>query len=247
MDTRLDQKQTELEITRPHWCGRLFNYLVYYKIETGLKDIFFSKENKLVLDMCCGSGIDVEYLAKKGAMVVALDYDAEGIKRTVERAKRYGFKVYPVIGDANNLPFKDDVFFLSFINDGLHHLPNPFKGIDEMCRVSKNKLVIIEPAFSLLTRIAVKFGLSVDFEEHDNNYVYRFREDELKKRVLARGFEKYKTTRYLLWHPHMPFKWFYAFNNIILFSIFIIIFKFTNLLFGWWLGNKISFVAYKKH
>lgn len=241
----LDPKQDELEITRPHWCGRLFNFLINYKLNEGIKNIDFRGGNRFALDVCCGSGIDVEYLAKKGAAVVALDYEVEGIRRTVERAKRYGLEVCPVIGDANNLPFKDSVFYLSFINDGLHHLPDPFKGIDEMCRVSSDKLVIIEPAFSILTRLAVKLGLSVDYEENDNNYVYRFKESELIKRAKENGFKKIRVERFLLWHPHAPFKWFYMFNNGILFGIFFIIFKVVNLLFGWWLGNKIIFVAQK--
>lgn len=245
-ENALDPKENELEIIRPRGCGRLFNYLIDYKLRSGIDEMGVDVRDKLVLDICCGSGIDAEYLAKAGAKVVILDYDLGGVKRTMERAKRFGFKVYPVIADAENLPFIDGQFSLSFVNDGLHHLPQPMKGIDELFRTAGEYVVIMEPAYSPLTRIAVRLGLSVDYEEHDNNYVYRFKKRELKRHTLLNGFKAFKSRRYLLWHPHMPPKWFSVFEGFFAFYGFLAVFKAVNVFLGKRLGNKISFAAYKK-
>ena len=50
-----------------------------------------------------------------------------------------------VNANANNLPFADEVFNMSFAANLFHHVAHPQKVLKEMCRVSKKYVVIIEP------------------------------------------------------------------------------------------------------
>ncbi len=233
----------ELEIVRPHGCGRLFNYLILFKLRACVERI--NLNGCQILDVCCGSGIDAEFLARRGAEVIGLDYDAEGIRRTTERAKRFGLNVHCVLGNALALPFKDRSIQLCFINDGLHHLKDPHRGIAELFRVAKDGIIISEPARSFLTRIAVRLGLSVEYEINDNNFVYRFTSRELIQEARKHGFQYFKIKRFLLWHPHFPPRWFFIFEHPVLFYPLKWAFLVMNFLLGQWVGNKIICIAFR--
>jgi ubiquinone/menaquinone biosynthesis C-methylase UbiE len=51
------------------------------------------------------------------------------------------------------LPFRDSCFDSALIVMGLHHLPNPYNGIEELSRVSNRFVVIIDLIEPLTTRI----------------------------------------------------------------------------------------------
>lgn len=241
---QINLNRDEAEIIRPHGCGRLFNYLISYKLNTCVKGLDLI--NRQVLDVCCGSGIDAEFLARKGAQINGIDYDPDGIRRTTERARRFNLDIKGIVGNALALPFKDKNFSICFINDGLHHLKDPFQGLAELFRVAQDCVIISEPARSFLTRIAVRFGLSVDYEVNDDNFVYRFTRKELVQEARKHGFQCFKVKRFLLWHPHFPPKWFFIFDHSILFYPLIWFFLIVNFLLGRWAGNKIVFVAFRK-
>lgn len=240
----LSYEQDKLEIFRPHGCGRLFNYLIEFKLYACIDNVDLKERS--VLDVCCGSGIDAEFLAGRGARVIVLDYDAEGLRRTYQRAKEFNFQVKGVIGNALALPFEDRSIPICFVNDGLHHLKDPHRGIAELFRVAKDCVIISEPARSFLTRIAVRLGLSVDYEVNDDNFVYRFTSKELIQEARKHNFLVFKVKRFLLWHPHFPPKWFFMFDHPALFYPLKWSFLLVNLLFGRWAGNKIVFVAFRK-
>ena len=65
-----------------------------------------------ILDVGCGTGRYAIEKAIKGSKVVALDISQKMLKKTFERAKKYGChpRVYPVLGDGERLPFKDGSF-----------------------------------------------------------------------------------------------------------------------------------------
>ncbi len=50
-----------------------------------------------------------------------------------------------LIGDAHYLPIRDRVINDVFCKSVLEHLKNPFKGLSEMKRVSKNRIIVIVP------------------------------------------------------------------------------------------------------
>jgi len=116
--------------------------------------------DKDIVNVCGGSGIEAEILLKQDAKSVVLCDIAQNQLRVArmraQRAHLNGLEC--VKGDAENLPFCDGTFNLSYIHMALHHLPDNAKGITELCRVS-DEVVIIDIMNALLTRLLNVLGL----------------------------------------------------------------------------------------
>ncbi len=65
---------------------------------------------KYVLDLAMGSGRDSVYLAGRGFLVTGVDSSSEATKRAAASARRLGVSLWPVLGDAESLPYKEGVF-----------------------------------------------------------------------------------------------------------------------------------------
>ena len=57
---------------------------------------------------------------------------------------------------------------MALVHDGLHHLDDPYRALDEMARVARHELVVMEPARAVLTRLAVTLGLAAAVEPAGN-------------------------------------------------------------------------------
>jgi demethylmenaquinone methyltransferase/2-methoxy-6-polyprenyl-1,4-benzoquinol methylase len=98
-----------------------------------------------LLDLCCGPfTLTLEILSKNKGPFWALDFSFQmllyGRKRIFQKP------IYPICGDAEVLPFKDNLFGGISIAFGLRNLPNRKKALKEFYRVLKpgGKLVILE-------------------------------------------------------------------------------------------------------
>jgi demethylmenaquinone methyltransferase/2-methoxy-6-polyprenyl-1,4-benzoquinol methylase len=100
----------------------------------------------LVLDCCAGTlrlgrGILSRW---PGSLVVALDFSLVMLEKGIKRA--YTAAIYPVGGDAERLPFRDETFDRAIVGFGIRNLAHPHKGIGELFRIIKQggSLVILE-------------------------------------------------------------------------------------------------------
>lgn len=234
----------EFEITRPHGSGRLYTFLMKQKFSRALQALPFGISGIKVLNICCGSGMDAEFLTQRGAKVTVLDISHGAIQRTLERGKRFGFRVLSTVGDAEHLPFPDESFDMVFVHDGLHHLPLPQSGIREMARVSRRAVLITEPANAAVTNLAVKLGLAEVYEEA-GNYVYRFTKKELQSLFAREKMEMLTFQRYLMYYHHQPKKYYKVFDNPIMLALAKLLFHSSNFLFGRF-GNKLCCVGVKE-
>jgi ubiquinone/menaquinone biosynthesis C-methylase UbiE len=94
-----------------------------------------------VVDVGCGVGITACYLAKEyGCNVVGVDRSEMMVKRSKERAKRKNVedKVGCKIGDAQDLPFKDEVFDAVICESVVAFSKNKQKVMSEYARVTKS-------------------------------------------------------------------------------------------------------------
>ncbi len=91
-------------------------------------------QNKLVLDIGCGSGRFADIVSNMGAITIALDYS-----NAIDAAKDNvtNKNVLFIQGDALSLPIKNEVIDFSYSIGVLHHTPNPKKGVEEAYRVLK--------------------------------------------------------------------------------------------------------------
>jgi len=233
----------EFEINRPHGTGRLYSFLLDYKFSRAVKSIPCSLDGKKVLNVCCGSGMDAEFLAKAGATVTVLDISEGAVRRANERARRFGFQIVSVVGDVENIPFADKSFDVVFVHDGLHHLSTPYTGIREMARVSNGIVVLIEPAKAMATKLAVKIGFALEHEE-SGNFVYRFSKTELRELFESLSMTISCFVRYFMYYHHKPTKVYRLFDNPVLFRLAEALFYSINAVVGG-LGNKMCCVATK--
>lgn len=241
-----DQKGlSEFEITRPHGTGTLYEFLIGYKMWAMARLVGVSFSGQKLLNVCCGSGMEAEYFSMLGAQVMALDLSSVALQGAQERARRFEFPLKTIAGDAECLPFKSESFDFVFIHDGLHHLSEPEKSIKEMARVARKGIFFTEPADAFITCIAVKLGLSEDYEEA-GNFVYRLHPRSLRSLFSEIGLNHPSFERYGMWYAHHPPRWFRLFENRVVFGIFKVCFYFLNTLFGRF-GNKLVAVAWKEN
>lgn len=123
--------------TEKYWdeitAKRYSIYYPYLKEEAE----FYDHLNQNVLEIGIGVGTDALEYAKGNANVTGIDLTQNAIDITSERFKQKGLKGSFMLGDAEDLQFKDDTFDLVFSFGVLHHTPNTRIALTEIRRVLK--------------------------------------------------------------------------------------------------------------
>lgn len=151
------------------------------------------------LVVCGGAGLDAEFVARFGGEVVTSDISAGASRRALERARRRGVQFVAIVADAERLPFRDRSMDLVFVHDGLHHLPQPEAGVQEMLRVARRAVAITEPTPSLATALAIRAGIAERVEEAGNT-VRRLPLTDLSELATTAGFDILRASRYGLFY-----------------------------------------------
>jgi uncharacterized protein YbaR (Trm112 family) len=193
----------EFEISRPHNLPRLHRWLLREKFRLGSSglDSIFNGANAVTV--CGGSGLDAEFLARRGCRVIASDISFGAALRCRERARRHDLPIVSIVADVGRLPFRDQSVDLVYVHDGLHHLERPFEGLAEMARIASRAVSITEPAQAFATSIAIRVGLAREVEEAGNR-VERFRSDDIAARLQSSGMRVVKARRYAMFYRHHP-------------------------------------------
>jgi ubiquinone/menaquinone biosynthesis C-methylase UbiE/uncharacterized protein YbaR (Trm112 family) len=191
----------EFELTRPHGTPRAYRWLLTRKLLRSI-DGLPPLAGATVVDACCGSGMEAEFLARQGARVVALDISEGAARRARDRARRFGLDYLAVVGDIERLPIRSRAADIGFVHDGLHHLDNPMTGILELARVARRALTVNEPADAALTQVAVLVGLAANQEEA-GNAVRRLHPERIRHELETAGWQV-RFDRYLMYYGHEP-------------------------------------------
>lgn len=88
-----------------------------------------------VLDVGCGQGIDLARYARNGAQVTGVDLTPRHVELARSHLRAFGLDGEVLRGDAEALPFRDDVFDRVSSNGVLHHTPNLDAALREIRRV----------------------------------------------------------------------------------------------------------------
>lgn len=178
------------------YFSRIYDYInpIFYSEEMREKVVEMAEidRNSLVLEVGCGTGFTTLGIANKTPedRIFCLDLTLEQIKKAKKK-----LSANFLLGDAENLPFKDKVFDSAISAGSIEYWPDPLKGISEMVRVTKSggKVVILaprKPNNPLVRKLAEKIMLFPSTEQ----CIYWFKEVGLK------NVEYLETGPYSFWN-----------------------------------------------
>lgn len=121
-----------------------------------------------VLIVCGGVGGEASQLLARGFVDVT-NSDFSGSALDVARQREPSVTSLELNAEA--LDLADDSFDLVIERAGLHHLPRPVLGFNEMLRVARKAVIVVEPNTGLITRL---FGQEFEEEHGEINYVFRW-------------------------------------------------------------------------
>lgn len=152
-------------------------------------------KKSLVLDVGCGTGIDILQMAYKGAFAIGLDLArARALTHAREKAKIYKLidKIDFIIASATNIPFKNNIFDFTTSFSVIDHLRNKkaaFDAIKEMARVAKFRGDIIITIPNLLFLIGTISRWILKASKTETFFEQRFSPNELKKIFIKSGLK----------------------------------------------------------
>lgn len=139
-------------------------------------------EGDRLLDVGCGGGQQLRYLAEKrlGVDLYGLDLSLDQIQRTKERTKAYSNQVFSIRGTALELPFKNNSFNHVMSVASVKHWPEPKRGLLECVRILKpgGNLFIVEASKDCTL-------------EDSRRFVSEFQIPGFLKGIVARAFQKF--------------------------------------------------------
>lgn len=238
--SNLDCSENSILVNRPHCYGRAENFLFHYSLDV-CKKLLGNLRGKKIINVCCGGGADAEYFHNLGAEIIGVDISPNYLECASVRARKFDLNFNLVVGDAENLPFKSNYFDYGIIHCGLHHLPNPYTGIKELMRVSKNGIAIIESFNSIFTKLFIKLGLSA--EREGGHIIYRFNKKELIRFLKDNDIKKYDLKTFFMYSREESLSFYRMFNNKYLFKIFKFAYKSVNS--NGIFGNRFVLVVHK--
>ncbi|MBI5254065.1 MAG: class I SAM-dependent methyltransferase [Euryarchaeota archaeon] len=129
-----------------------------YKILPWLSEVFEHNRHKgkIILDVGCGTGIDLlRYIPTHNA-VVGIDISETPLKIAKRRINEIGYAPLLIRCDLENMPLKYETFDMVYSIGVLHHTPDHERGIREIHRVLKSDgeiIILLYHKYSLATLI----------------------------------------------------------------------------------------------
>lgn len=183
---------------------------------------------KKVLEVGVGAGSDFVQWVRAGAEAYGVDLTEEAINHVNHRLSINGLRAAEVkIGDAEALPYENNMFDLVYSWGVIHHSPDTFKSLEQLVRVAKPggtiKIMIYNRkslyAFYQYLRHALLRGkpfktvrnVLYHHQESLGTQAFTFKEAKemiSKLPVKIKSIKAPATNHDLLYQKSWPFKWF---------------------------------------
>ena len=226
-------------VNKPESLGPINSFLHYFALSECVKTLGSPKGKKICV-LCGGAGMEAEYLSRLGATVVSFDISVGQIKLALIRKKTHNLEdVEFVVADIEHIPIASKGVDITFVYDGLCHVPQPYlRAISEMARISRKSIIVFDSYDAAITQLAMRLGL-VERLEYGRLNVFRWKRKLLFKSYAKQGFLVTKFRR-LLWTIIYRFV---TINSRVPTMVFRFTFLFVNTVLGHLLGNRFIIVA----
>ena len=130
-----------LRIFQRHLLDSLVRHCFHTALEKRAESIVKLFEDQLpeksrILDLGGGWGFYADPLGKRGHQSLVLDVVKPGYQ-----------KAPVVLYDGDRIPFEDKSFDVTILITMLHHVPDPGKLLQEVCRVTRSKVIVVEDLY----------------------------------------------------------------------------------------------------
>ena len=130
---------------------------------------------KSIIEVGCNEGFVSKALMENGGTVTPVDYD----QSLCDKAKAM-FDLDVVKANILDLPFADRSFDIALGCEVLEHITNPFKGLSELFRVAREKVIITVPVGEYWAgELTHQWILTGGFINHDSVKIYSADKDIL--------------------------------------------------------------------
>ena len=155
---------------------------------------FLIGRDERVLDLGCGNGRHTLEAARYPVRVVGLDFSRDDLnaarfmytdlKRKGEAKGHADF----ILGDAQNLPFKDGAFDKALCTEVFEHIPDDRRGITEFLRVTKPGAPVAVSVPNYYPELAF-WTLSWDYWHSPGGHVRRYKPNEMWRILEGTGMD----------------------------------------------------------
>lgn len=142
-----------------------------------------SIESFSVLLVCGGVGGEATFFANHGfSDVTNTDFSQNAINVCGRRDPRLKTRIL----NAEDMDLEDGSYDLVVVQDGLHHLPRPALGLNEMIRVARKAVIVLEPHTGFVAK-----AIGTEWERHGDavNFVYRWNLESFRQVILSQLLE----------------------------------------------------------
>ena len=124
------------------YTAEYFKSIEQYRYEAEPEIFAFAQfsrwHNKKVLEVGIGAGTDFVQWVRSGAQAYGIDLTEEAVRNTTARLALEGLTAREIlVADAEQLPYQDESFDLTYSWGVIHHSPDTEKCLSEMIRVTK--------------------------------------------------------------------------------------------------------------
>jgi len=145
-----------------------------------------------VLVMGCGAGAELDYLKRAGkTKLTGLDISPRLVQ---EAGAKHG--VPTLVGDMAKSGLGDKSFDVVLCHRALHHLFYPFAALEEMARLARNTVLIVDEPARAAVKIAARKLLRQPVLSAAGIYEYQFAPDDVTRYMGFNGFACARLKRY---------------------------------------------------
>ena len=143
------------------------------------------RQNDIVLECACGTGVISQYIAPKCKQLIATDFSKGMLKQTAKKCRNYT-NIEIRYADMTHLKCRDNSFDKVIAGNVIHLLEEPYIAIKELERVCKVGGKIIIPTY--ITKSTNKKAVQL-LEYAGANFKRQFDMDSYKEFFLKAGYK----------------------------------------------------------